>query len=286
MTAIKTDPQPVALYLDYLGEDGYAIREKEGETEARRGRALSEAEANKLLARYGVRVEAGQLYAVDGTQIEPTPGGLAAVTSYGGAPPLPDVEGKGVPPGSLGNPVTSARVDDSDGALMWMALSTLANAAMHEMKDARQVRDLMQQNKRAAKEAELGALEKQISKMKGAAWFNAATGIATAAASCVLSVSGSKWMSEGLADGLSRGLSTSLPPLGQALNKTIGPEAAANQAQIDQKRWEQQAQLFDEMIEDAKGRYDETKELFKLALKVMQEHVERETQAINSALRS
>jgi hypothetical protein len=88
-----------------------------------------------------------------------------------------------------------------------------------------------------------------------------------------------------VADAIGRGVSTALPPLGTALNRSVGPEAKANEAQIQAKHFEAEAQQFDELIEDAKNKYDETKELFKLALKVMQEHVERETQAINSTLR-
>jgi hypothetical protein len=282
-----TQNQASTLFLSFLGaEQGYAILEQTGEEPPQqRGRALKEEEINKLLAAYGLVVNQGAVVAQDGFHVGATTTGLSAVTSYGGPPPLPDVQGTVASANQVASAVNGAADDETmwEGALMWMALSELAHSAMRDMKDAKDVRNIMQTAKRAAKEGEIAATEKNIEAMKDAAWFNFGVSLVAAAASCIVSgfnIGGAS------SEAFSRALATVLPELGKALNQSSGPQAEANKAQLEMKRKELEAQLFDELIEDSKGNYEEAKELFKLALKVLQEHSERETQAINSALRS
>jgi hypothetical protein len=283
--------QPSALLLNYLGsEEGYALLEQIGDEPPKAsGRNLTEAEVNQVLAAHGLRVVSGQIVALDGFQVSSTAGGLSATTEFGGAPPLPDVAGPAASTHQVATAVSNAVQDEAwgDAGLMWMALSTLAHTAMHEMTSARQIRNAMQMAKREAKEGEIRATERNIEKMKDAQWFNFGTAAVTAGTSLCLTVFGTKLgMSATTAQAVSTAVTTALPDLGKAVNKQWGPEAAANDALIAQKEWELRTQIFDEAIEDAKSNHEETKELFKMALKVMSEHVERESQALNSALRT
>jgi hypothetical protein len=50
-------------------------------------------------------------------------------------------------------------------------------------------------------------------------------------------------------------------------------------------RWEQQAEMMDQMVEEAQNNYEEAKELFKLALRILTEHYELQTQAIQTTTR-
>jgi hypothetical protein len=174
MSSISDVSSNSTLYLNYLGPDeGYAVLEQDGDDKPNvRGRNLSEAEANAVLSQYGLQVVAGQLRTVDGFTVDRS--NVSALTSFGDQPPLPDVTGDAVDVATLDTAVRAAQVDAafSEGALMWMALSTLAKTAMREMADAKEIRNLMQVNKRAAKDAEIAATEKQIDKMKSAGWFN------------------------------------------------------------------------------------------------------------------
>jgi ElaB/YqjD/DUF883 family membrane-anchored ribosome-binding protein len=52
-------------------------------------------------------------------------------------------------------------------------------------------------------------------------------------------------------------------------------------ARLQAKMLELQESIFDENIDDAKANYEEAKEQFKLALRIMQEALERQSQVVN-----
>ncbi len=289
MSSMPITQNEKAVWLNYVGDGEYTVHEGSGAEEpTSKSKKLKEDEVNALLQPYGLQMSAGTLKAVDGFHIGLTTSGVSAATSYGGPPPLPDVASKGADTGTLTRAIGNASASESvsDGLLMWMALSTLAHTAMRDMKDAKDIRNIMQQGKRAAADQEINALEKSIEAQKDAAWQKFGISMATAAASCAMAIWGGKMFDNAAtSEALSRSIAQVLPELGNALSQQSGAQKRASDAQLEQKRMEMQGKLYDELIEDAKGNYEECKELFKLALKVMQEHVERETQAINATLR-
>ena len=57
-------------------------------------------------------------------------------------------------------------------------------------------------------------------------------------------------------------------------------DAARRQNVIQKKVWEMMDQIADSEIDEAKDEYEKTKEQFKLALRILSEHMERMTQVI------
>jgi tetratricopeptide (TPR) repeat protein len=60
----------------------------------------------------------------------------------------------------------------------------------------------------------------------------------------------------------------------------IGKSRSDRKTDLDRKREEAARQQYDDAIETAKQKYDEAKEQFKKALKILIEHVERESQVV------
>ncbi len=54
----------------------------------------------------------------------------------------------------------------------------------------------------------------------------------------------------------------------------------SDEAKLQQKRWEEMEAIADAEIDEAKNNYEEAKEQFKLALRILNEHMERQTQVI------
>ena len=56
--------------------------------------------------------------------------------------------------------------------------------------------------------------------------------------------------------------------------------AAADAKRLQQKAWEMMESIADSEIDEAKDNYEEAKEQFKLAMRILSEHMERQTQVI------
>jgi hypothetical protein len=76
---------------------------------------------------------------------------------------------------------------------------------------------------------------------------------------------------------------TSIPYLQARVGSSVRnlTQLSAQMVRLQAKMLELQKALYDEQIDEAKARYDEVKEKFKLALRILQEHQERQTQAVN-----
>ncbi len=72
----------------------------------------------------------------------------------------------------------------------------------------------------------------------------------------------------------------------QYASKMVGPQAVADQKQIEEKIWQKQQEIAQQSVEEAGSSYDEAKELFKLAIKILTEHAERQTQVVESIART
>ena len=67
---------------------------------------------------------------------------------------------------------------------------------------------------------------------------------------------------------------------GEYYSKVHGGGREADEKRLEVKRYERQEALFDDAVDSAKSTYEESKEQFKLALRIMTEHMERQTQVV------
>lgn len=67
---------------------------------------------------------------------------------------------------------------------------------------------------------------------------------------------------------------------GNWYSKCSGAQRQADEKRLEAKRHEMVEAMFDDAIDEAKGNYEDAKEQFKSALRIMTEHFERQTQVI------
>ncbi|MEL7304798.1 MAG: hypothetical protein AAGJ56_03110, partial [Myxococcota bacterium] len=164
----------------------------------------------------------------------------------------------------------------SGAALMWMELSTMAESSMKEMSDWKELKNAMQEGKAESKKNEIKSTEEKIEAERAAALegfvWSAVAAIAGAAASKI--------------PGMSQPVSTMVNKFGEYHSKAHGAEREANEKELEGMRHQLMQELMDQGIETAKSAYDEAREQFKLALKILDEHAERETQINANLMRS
>ncbi len=279
-----------SITVDHLGADRYRVANKldqDGDGVAD-GKSLSGGEAkivnegaiNQMLALYGLKAANGSFAPVDGGW-SPSSTNINTVTNPSD-PVLPDVGGPSASPdqvGGLGNWLQTTQGID-DAALMWSALSTLATTAMRDMQDAKQIKNALQSSKLAAKENEIKSTEEKIAAEQAALWTAFAAQVAAAAVSMILGSMDAGWAQAG-----AQGVGGSITAFQQAYGKSYGNQAEADAKQIESMRWQKEQDRLEMGVEDARANYDEAKELFKLALKIMNEHVERQTQVVQTITR-
>jgi hypothetical protein len=172
----------------------------------------------------------------------------------------------------------------SMGALTWMALSEMSRSSMRDQKDAKDIRNSLQQAKFNLKGDEIDASKEKIEAERGAAWMQfgfaiAAAGVNVAGASGGLN--SQLMVSQALGQSFSQVVSTA----GTAVDKSFGFQAVADEKQIEIQKLQQEQEGVDMAIDDARSTYEESKEQFKQAQKLLTDYVDRQSQIVQTITR-
>lgn len=173
-----------------------------------------------------------------------------------------------------------SRNADGDGGLMWYALSTMAKGAGQDEKDAADIKNAMQKGKVEEKKNEIKATEEQIQKEREAAAMNLMISIVAAVVQIACAGGGTATQAIGSA------VSQVIKSLGEYINKVAGPQAEADNKKVEIMRHQMMQEIYEQGIENAKSNYDEARELMKLAIKILSEHAERQTQISTTITRT
>lgn len=247
------------------------------------GQLANESEVNKALKANGITANNGVFKTADGFELTSSSSGI--VTNFGGATPLPGVVGASAPIDLMKEKAGwMAEMANGAGALMWAVMSELARVSQRELGDARQLRNAMHTSKIEAKQAQINSTQAQIEAEREAAKEAFITAVVAAVVTAAVSVAGS---SLGTDSTTGKALTSSAMALGQVvqkggdmLSKTSGGQRDADEKKLETKRYERQEAIFDDALDSAKSSYEEAKEQFKLALRIMTEHMERQTQVV------
>jgi hypothetical protein len=270
--------------IEYLAtEETYSVTAPTGQGQGKvKAKTMSEANVNQLLAAYGLQANNGTFKSVDGFKVDAT--NASMVSSFGDAPPLPTTAGE------ADNAHLSDRLgwlkDSGDGALMWMALSELARTAMRDMQDARQVKHAMSSAKISSKKTQLDATEQRIAAQREEAERIFRDTVITSVVVCAIACAAACAGTYGPAISACASAAGQVYQSYSTMNsKTDGPQAEADDKELEAMRWELQAEMMDQMVEEAQSSYEESKELFKLALRILTEHYELQSQATQTYTR-
>jgi hypothetical protein len=252
------------------------------------GKVLNEGDVNALLAAHGLKAANGNFQSVDGFSVGST--NSNAATDFGGPPALPEVTGPTASGSSVGDRVSWLDVTQGleDASLMWMALMTMAETSMRDIKDAKTIRNAMQKGKIEASKNRIDAAERKIEAERDAAvnqfvWSVVGAVVSFAAAWGASSID-NRAISAGV-QGMSQNLGNVVTQYGATQSKLSGPQARADAEELKEKHWAMQEEIMDQAVDEAKSSYEESRELFKLALKIMSEHVERQSQVVQTVTR-
>jgi hypothetical protein len=174
-----------------------------------------------------------------------------------------------------------SRNADGDGGLMWYALSQMAKGASQDEKDAADIKNAMQMGKVQEKKNEIKTTEEQIQKEREAAAMNLMFAIIGAVVQMVLGATGNP-----AAAAIGNALGPLIKSMGEYINKMSGPQSEADQKKIEIMRHQLMQEVYEQGAENAKSNYDEARELLKLAIKILSEHAERQTQISTTITRS
>ncbi|HSI05523.1 MAG TPA: hypothetical protein VLC93_13645 [Myxococcota bacterium] len=177
------------------------------------------------------------------------------------------------------------RTYDGDAALMWEAMTEMARTSQTDMDLAKRLRNAQQQGKVDSKRAEMSTVEDQNSAERRSAGFNLTMSIGAAAASYAGYKYGEAAGNPNMGVAMSQAANSLVSATGQYLNKTAGPQREADQLKVKGMRHQMMQEVFEQGIENAKQNYDEAKEGMKLALKILNEHAERQTQITTTITR-
>ena len=241
---------------------------------------MSEAEVNTLLESRGIRFENGVQKSVDGFAV--TPGNAMTMNNLSAAPTLPNVTG----------PVHSSEVltqrlgglsegGATAGAMAWLALSEMARTSMKDLKMAKELRNALQVTKFEEKQLSLDAQEEKIEAEKGAAWTNFAWQAAASVISIGVGITGSNAV---LGQAIVQSTQL-LPALGTAIDKQWGFQAEADEQDLISKGHDLEADKMDMYVDEASSNYQEAKQAMEKAIKLLEDHTQRQTDALNNILR-
>ncbi len=241
---------------------------------------MSEAEVNTLLESRGIRFENGVQKSVDGFTV--TPGNAMTMNNLSAAPTLPNVTG----------PVHSSEVltqrlgglsegGATAGAMAWLALSEMARTSMKDLKMAKELRNALQVTKFEEKQLSLDAQEEKIEAEKGAAWTNFAWQAAASVISIGVGITGSNAV---LGQAIVQSTQL-LPALGTAIDKQWGFQAEADEQDLISKGHDLEADKMDMYVDEASSNYQEAKQAMEKAIKLLEDHTQRQTDALNNILR-
>ncbi len=289
MTSVSMST-PSTTSIDFLAPNKYRVgnpldKDGDGVTDGKSlgggdGKVVNEGDVNKLLAAHGLKAVNGQFQSVDGFSLSSSNTGT--VTLAGGTPTLPDVAGPTASPDSLGGLMDWYGVTKGldDAALMWMALSELAKTSMQDLKDAKQIKHAMQKGKIEAKKNAIEAEARRIDAERDAAnqafLFSVIGAVAAGLLGSFGGAAGSA-MASAVGDSVSK--------LGDALSWNGGPKERAAQEQLREKNHEMTQEIMQQAVDSSDANYQEAKELMKLAFKIMAEHVELQSQAVQTFTR-
>ncbi|MEO0813860.1 MAG: hypothetical protein AAFY60_13420, partial [Myxococcota bacterium] len=242
------------------------------------GRVENSNLVNLILQARGLQAnDDGGIDSVDGFAL--TPSVASIVTDFSGVPPLPEDSSSAVGPAFEG--VRQGHYDwmhgtqgVADSALMWMALSTMAKTSMRDMSDAKDFRNAMQLGKAESKKNEIKSTEEQIEAERRAA----AEGLMWSIVSAVATYAFSSMESLGASQAMGKAAGDVVSAFGKYHSKAHGAQAEADDKRVEAMRHQLMQELLEQGSEVAKASYDEAREQFKLALKILDEHAEREAQ--------
>jgi hypothetical protein len=290
---------PGTSTIDFIGQGRYRVntqdRDGDGVVDGKSlaggdGKVVNEGEVNKILAAHGLKAVNGSFQSVDGFSLSST--NTSAVVTAGGPPVLPDVSGPVASSSSLGSSVDYLGVTQGlqDAALTWMALSEMARTAMRDVKDAKDLKHALQKGKIDSKKAEIKATERRIDAERDEANRAFGYAVAGAVASALLSWAGGSLMGSDtvggqLTSGLAGGIGNVVTSFGNAQSHNGGPIARKNEAELREKNEQMTQEVMQMAVDEADSNYQEAKELMKLAFKIMGEHVELQSQAVQNITR-
>lgn len=241
----------------------------------------------------GLSVTSSGLQSVDG--FTTSSANINAALSFTGAPTLPESDSASRLTGSgttrsaplFGNNDEAKfsdfmnRTGGEDAALMWFALSEMAKTSAKDVKDAAELKNAMQMGKIEAKKAEIKSTEEQIDAERAAAGFSFAFSIAQAAITIAFASGG-----DSVKGTIAQSVGGLVKSLGDYINKTAGPQAEADDKKVEIMRHQMMQEMMEQGVETAKANYDDAKENMKLALKILTEHAERQTQISSTITRT
>lgn len=267
--------------LSYIGEGNYEVSSDGGQTKS----VINEQAANEMLSAVGLKVLGGEVSsAKDNFVVSPT---NAAVVSFNSdAPALPDVAGIQAP-----LPELAAKMEGQDfsemsiGMLSWMALSEMARTSQTDMAMSKDLRHAMQKMKYDAKSLEIDATSQKIDAERKAAWVNFGISCAAAAVNIVGASNPGGHLSQFTAAAVGQGGSQIIQAGGQAADKSYGAQAEADEQQLRILHLQQLQENMDQAIDESNSNYQESKEQFKQALRLIDGMVERQTQVVQTITR-
>ncbi|MCK5689600.1 hypothetical protein KAI87_10045 [Myxococcota bacterium] len=290
------------LNVNHEGDGQYGISNEssaQGGTSAEAttsNKVVSEQEVNTMLAASGIQAKGGEYTAADGFAI--TTSNVAAATSFNGAPALPEVAGSSSSSSSMSSVDGATGVFAFDHAametssLMWMALSTMAHTGMQDMKDATDIKHLMQKSKNEMGKAKIASKESEIEAQREAATEAFVTAVVAAVVSFAVgyaaapAAGATQSAAQAGATAAAGAIGGVINAAGNMASQNGGAQAKVNEEQLKQMHYEMMEGMADGAIQDAQANYEGAKESFKLALKIMTEHVERQTQISGTITRS
>jgi len=269
--------------LSYIGEGNYEVSSDGGQTK----NIINEQAANEMLSAVGLKVQAGQVSsAQDNFIVSPTNAGVVSFNSD--TPALPDVAGIQAP-----LPELAAKMEGQDfnemsvGMLSWMALSEMARTSQTDMAMSKDLRHAMQKMKYDTKSLEIDATGQKIEAERQAAWNNFYISCAAAAVNIVGAANPGQIFgsSQFTAAAVGQGGSQMITAGGQAMDKSYGAQAEADEQQLRVLQLQQLQESMDQAIDESNSNYQEAKEQFKLALRLIDGMVERQTQVVQTITR-
>ena len=281
MLQLNSQSYAAPMVIEPLASGDYQVSAEGGES----AQVVNEAEVNQLLASHGLKMVAGVPQSVDNFAV--TSGNAGIVTSFGDAPDLPDMSGT-----AMANEAFAEKLNGRDfgamslGSLTWMALSEMSRSSMRDLKDAKDIRNSLQQAKYNLKGDEIAASKEKIAAEKQAAWTQFGFAMAGAALN-VAGAAGGLNQNILVSQALGQSLSQVVTTFGTALDKSadMGGQATADKKQIEIQKLQQEQEAVDMAIDDARSTYEESKEQFKHAQKLLTDYVDRQSQIVQTITR-
>ena len=279
MIPVGNQPSFASTSVESLPNGNYQVT-----TEGEEPQVMNEAAVNEKLAPYGLKMVDGATQSLDNFAINNN--NAAVVTNYADQP-LPDIEGDALSTQALSEQISGRDFGDmSLGAMTWMALSEMSRSSMRDQQDAKQIRNTMQKMKMDAKTQEISQTEEKIEAERGAAWAQFATSCAAAVVNVGVTGWGSSMgMNQFMAQAVGSGGSQVISSFGTAMDKQAGFQATADEKQIRVQELQQLQESLDMAIDDARSTYDESKDQFKQAQKLLTDYVDRQTQIVQTITR-